>query len=200
MLRVLGGLVAPRPLVLVSTLDAHGRLNLAPFSMVMPLAVRPALVALAIHPRRDGGPKATLVNVKHGGEMVLNAVTPELLPLALECGGSGARVYGSLTLVPSQAVRPPRLIASPAHLECRLVEVFTPADTAASLVVARVEEMHFSEGLLDGTGDPWQGLVGHLGMVGAGAHLFWAGPGLIRGWVADGEAARIERVPWTFAG
>jgi flavin reductase (DIM6/NTAB) family NADH-FMN oxidoreductase RutF len=194
MLRVLGGLVAPRPLVLVSTLDEHGRPNLAPFSMVLPLSARPAMVGLAIQPRRDGAPKATLANARRAGELVLNGVTLELLRLALECGGRGKRGLGGTTLAASRSVGPPRLLASPAQIECRVSEVLTPAGTTASLVVARVETLHFDRELLDGTADPRRGLVGHLGMAGPGEHLFWTGTGLVRGWVADGQAARFEHV------
>lgn len=194
MLRLVGGLVAPRPLVLVSTLDPRGRLNLAPFSMVTPLAVRPALVGLCIHPRRDGAQKATLSNVLRDREMVLNAVTAELLPLVLECGGTGPREGGGAALVPSLSVGPPRLQASPVQLECRLSELLRPAGTSASLLVARVERLHFDEALLGVDADPRRRPVGHLGMLEAGQHLFWAGTGLLRGWVANGGAARLEPV------
>lgn len=199
MVRVLGALVAPRPLALVSTLDEQGRVNLAPFSMILPLSARPAVIGVAIQPRRDGAPKATLANARRTGELVLNAVTLELLPLALECG-AGGRGHGPRgeTLAPSISVAPPRLLASPAQLECRVSEVLTPAGTAASLVVARVEELHFDQQLLDASGGPMRGLVGHLGMVGPGEHLFWTGTGLVRGWVADGQAARFEHVASSF--
>lgn len=102
--------LAPRPLVLVSTLGPDGAPNLAPFSMATPLSAEPPLVGVAILPRSDGGQKRTLSNLEATDEFVLNLVTLALLDAALSPSGRAA-----LPLLPSERVAPPRVAGSPAQ-------------------------------------------------------------------------------------
>jgi flavin reductase (DIM6/NTAB) family NADH-FMN oxidoreductase RutF len=69
-------LLAPRPIAWVSTLDADGRANLAPFSYFNGVADSPPIVMFAPHGAkvgRDEG-KDTLANVLATGEFVVNLV------------------------------------------------------------------------------------------------------------------------------
>src|SRR6184192_2798209 len=71
------GVVTPRPIAWVTTIDPDGRVNLAPFSFFNAFGANPPVVVFSPTLRRDGGKKDTLRNVEATGEFVLNgAVEP----------------------------------------------------------------------------------------------------------------------------
>lgn len=74
---------APRPVVLVQTLNPDQSANFALFSFVMPLGTHPPQVALAITRQLDGGIKDTENNIRANGQFVLHLLTKELLSAAL---------------------------------------------------------------------------------------------------------------------
>lgn len=151
-LQALSVCIAPRPLVLISTVSEAGVVNLAPFSMVIPLAARPPLVAVCIHPR-DGRPKDTLRNIAATGDFVIHPVTTGLLEAAVKASAplppeeSEMAVTG-LETAPADLVRAPRLKGAPASLECRLVEILNPARCPAALLVGEVLRIHVDDALV----------------------------------------------------
>ena len=74
-------LVAPRPIGWISTLDADGRPNLAPYSFFNAIAEAPPMVAYGNTGEKLGslGRKDTLANIRATGAFVVNIV-----PLALK--------------------------------------------------------------------------------------------------------------------
>ena len=74
------GLVAPRPIALVTTCDTEGRLNAAPFSAFNYLSLDPAIVALGVanRPGREASPKDTARNIRSTREFVINVVTEDI--------------------------------------------------------------------------------------------------------------------------
>ncbi len=157
--RALVGIVTPRPIAWVTTLDAEGRVNLAPFSFFNVFGANPPVVVFSPTLRRDGTPKDTLRNVQSSGEFVLNAAVAELAEAVnltskeLPPGQSEADLAG-LTLVPSSKVRPPRVGQSPVHLECTLRQVLPIGDgpISANLVIGEVLLIHVADDLLDDLG------------------------------------------------
>ncbi len=111
--RALVGVVAPRPIAWVTTVDAAGRVNLAPFSFFNAFGANPPVVVFSPTLRRDGTKKDTLLNLEAVGEFVLNAAVESLAEKMnatakeLPRGQSEAEFAG-LTLLPSTKVRPPR--------------------------------------------------------------------------------------------
>ena len=77
---VMIGLVAPRPIALVTTLNADGSVNAAPFSSFNYLCLDPPIVGLGIQANAgDGdGAKDTARNIERSGEFVVNIVTEDL--------------------------------------------------------------------------------------------------------------------------
>ena len=73
-------LVVPRPIAMITTLDASGRLNVAPFSYYMPISGEPPMVAVTVGASREAteAPKDTWVNLGLSGEFVINVTTVEL--------------------------------------------------------------------------------------------------------------------------
>src|ERR1700733_10767522 len=75
------GLVAPRPIALVTSMNEEGRLNAAPYSSYNYLCTDPPIVGLGVmnRPASDFVPKATARNLRRSGEFMVNVVTEDLL-------------------------------------------------------------------------------------------------------------------------
>ncbi|HXS40197.1 MAG TPA: flavin reductase family protein [Stellaceae bacterium] len=118
-------IVVPRPIGWISSLSAAGKLNLAPFSQFNNLGYDPPYVmfAAANFPRLSR-PKDSVSNVIETGEFVVNMATYALREAinitssAVEPDIDEAALAG-LAMEPSVLVKPPRVAASPVHLECR---------------------------------------------------------------------------------
>ncbi|MBW3658274.1 MAG: flavin reductase family protein, partial [Actinobacteria bacterium] len=116
------GLVIPRPIAWVSTVDAEGRRNLAPHSYFNVVAHEPPHVVFS-----SSGVKDTLRNVRATGEFVVNLVTMdvvEAMNFTATDFPSDEDEFGwaEVTPVPSRTVAPARVAEARAHLECRVVE------------------------------------------------------------------------------
>ncbi len=134
-------------------------MNLAPFSFFNAIGANPPLVVFSAALKRDGSRKDTLSNVEATGEFVLNAAVADLAEQVnltareLPPGASEADLAG-LSLVPSVKVRPPRVAASPVHMECVLRQVLTigQGPGGANLVIGEVVLMHADDAVLDEQG------------------------------------------------
>ena len=171
--RALIEVVTPRPIAWVTTVDRQGRVNLAPFSFFNAFGANPPVVVFSPTLRRDGTKKDTLLNVEATGEFVLNAAVAPLAEAVNQTsaevppGRSEAELAG-LALAPSERVAPPRVAASPAHLECRLVQVVPVGGgpLSANLVIGEVVLVHIDDSVLDASGhvDPRKlGTIARLG-------------------------------------
>jgi flavin reductase (DIM6/NTAB) family NADH-FMN oxidoreductase RutF len=149
------GVVTPRPIAWVTTVDAGGRVNLAPYSFFNVFGAAPPVVVFSPVLRRDGSRKDTLENVEAVGQFVLNAATADLAEQVnlssreLPPGESEADL-ARLTLAPSLRVKPPRIAESPAHLECVLRQVVRIG--SANLVIGEVVLIHVADAVLDERG------------------------------------------------
>ena len=76
--QALVGVVAPRPIAWVTTVDEQGRVNLAPFSFFNAFGANPPVVVFSPTNRRDGSKKDTLLNLQAVPEFVLNAAVEDL--------------------------------------------------------------------------------------------------------------------------
>jgi flavin reductase (DIM6/NTAB) family NADH-FMN oxidoreductase RutF len=166
--------VAPRPIALVSSLDAEGRPNLAPFSYFNVFSTRPPI--LIVGPNRSGRTgeqKDTVLNTQEVAEVVINVVTHDLVQQMNLAGaeiprGSSEFELAGLTPIPSDRVRPFRVAESPVQIECRVREVLTLGEGpgAGNLVICEALLLHVNPRYLDATGRINQaalGLVGRLG-------------------------------------
>ena len=73
--KFLTAVVVPRPIAWVTSLDAAGVVNIAPFSFFNAMGSQPAIVALGIASRGKGVPKDSFRNIQERGEFVVNLVT-----------------------------------------------------------------------------------------------------------------------------
>ncbi len=76
------GLVAPRPIALVTSMNEDGGLNAAPFSSYNYLCTDPPIIGMGVTNRPNAGfvPKDTARNIRRTGEFVVNVVTEDLMP------------------------------------------------------------------------------------------------------------------------
>jgi flavin reductase (DIM6/NTAB) family NADH-FMN oxidoreductase RutF len=111
-------LVVPRPIGWISTLDAGGGLNLAPYSFFNALSGKPPFVMFASNNR-----KHSQANAEEGGEFTVSIATYAMRePMnassaPVPAGVDEAALLG-VEMAPSRFVRPPRVAAAPAALEC----------------------------------------------------------------------------------
>jgi len=143
--------VVPRPIAWVSTVDAEGRPNLAPFSFFNVICVEPPLLGFSPG-LRAGQTKDTLRNVRATGEFVVNVVPHALAEaMNLSAGEYGPEVdefaLARLATRPSRSVKPPQVAASPVAFECRLHQILD-FDTA-SLVIGRILCVHADDAVME---------------------------------------------------
>lgn len=153
------GIVTPRPIAWVTTVDPEGRVNLAPFSFFNAFSGNPPVVVFSPTLRRDGGKKDTLRNVEATREFVLNAAVESLAEKInlsskdLPYGESEVDLTG-LKLLPSMKVRPPRIAETPVTMECKLMQIVPlgKGPIAGNLVIGEVLVMHIDDAVLDTKG------------------------------------------------
>lgn len=157
--RLLISLVTPRPIAWVTSVDGEGRVNLAPFSFFNVFGADPPVVVFAPNRKRDGSKKDTLNNVETTKEFVVNAAVADLAAEVnlsskeLPPGESEVELTG-LSLLPSVAVKPPRLAESPVNLECVLRQVVRLGENplSANLVIGEIVMIHVADQILDEQG------------------------------------------------
>jgi len=122
--KLLIGAVVPRPIALVTTIDASGVVNAAPFSFFNCLSADPAILALGVEYRQTGGQKDTGRNVRETLAFTVNIVSDALLDGMNACAvpfepGTDELAEAGLTAVPGVKVPCPWIGQAPAAFECR---------------------------------------------------------------------------------
>ena len=158
--KLMTGIIVPRPVALVSTVDHNGVANVAPFSFFSGVGSVPPTLLFCPVLRPDAGAlparKDTLSNVEDTGEFVVNVVSEAL---AAATNATAAEVppevdefaLAGLTPLASEVVRPPRVAESPAQMECKLLQVIYTGKTAGSgvVVLGEIVRFHIREDLFD---------------------------------------------------
>ncbi|MDR6396657.1 flavin reductase family protein [Herbaspirillum seropedicae] len=155
----MSSLIVPRPIAWVSTLDAQGRANLAPFSFFQMVTGKPPTLLICPLLQRGGKLKDTVLNIDERGEFVVNLATPAQAAqlnetsFPFEAGVSEFEACG-VTSAPSQRVAPPRVAAAAASFECKLamLEPYPRHAPSCHLVLGEVLVAHVQDDLLDADG------------------------------------------------
>jgi flavin reductase (DIM6/NTAB) family NADH-FMN oxidoreductase RutF len=152
-------IVAPRPIGWISSINAKGEVNLAPYSFFNGINSRPAMVMFASEGRKD-----SVRNIEETGEFVCNLATWELREAMNETSvpmphGQNEMVRAKLAPAPSVIVKPPRVAAAPCALECKLVRIVQltthrqePVDSHVvfgEVVGVHIEDRFIKNGILD---------------------------------------------------
>ena len=153
----LKAIVAPRPIGWISAMSREGKLNLAPYSFFN--GVADDMVAFSSAGRKDA-----MTFAEEGGEFVCSLATWDLrdgmndssAPLPR---GTSEFAFASLETAPSKRVRPPRVAASPAALECKWLQTIPlvplgGGEPSYFLVIGQVVSIYIdarfvTDGLLD---------------------------------------------------
>jgi len=151
------GAVAPRPIAFASTVDKDGNVNLSPFSFFNVFSANPPILVFSPARRgRDNTTKHTYENVKEHAEVVINAVSYDMVEqMSLASTeyekGVDEFIKSGFTKVDSDLVKAPRVKESPVSFECVVKEVKELGDQggAGNLVICEVVMMHVSDGILD---------------------------------------------------
>lgn len=152
---LLTALVVPRPIGWISSVDAAGRRNLAPYSFFTMVSSQPPTVIVSVG-ERDGRAKDTLANVRATGELVVNVVSEDLAEAMNRSAVESAPehdefAFAGVSAAPSLRVGAPRVAEARAHLEARVVNVVAvPDDDGVArnhVVFARVVHVHVDDAL-----------------------------------------------------
>jgi flavin reductase (DIM6/NTAB) family NADH-FMN oxidoreductase RutF len=150
------GLVAPRPIALVTSHNEQGQLNAAPFSAYNYLCTDPPIVGLGVTDRPGKFvPKDTARNIRRTGEFVVNVVTEDLLQaMNVTATDFPAEVneleMAGLATTPSALVKVPRIARAHAALEC--VEHTTLEIGRSRIILGRVVAMYVEDQFVDPAG------------------------------------------------
>lgn len=146
-------LIAPRPIGWVSTLSQSGAANLAPYSFFNAVCDTPPIIVFS-----SNGPKDSMTFAGETREFVWNMPTYALrdqmnatsAPLPR---GDNEFSFAHLEMAPSRLVKPPRVAASPAALECKVSDLYQLKDmhgapTQNYLVFGQVVGVHIDEAFI----------------------------------------------------
>jgi flavin reductase (DIM6/NTAB) family NADH-FMN oxidoreductase RutF len=150
--KLLAGLIVPRPIALVTSRDAEGRVNAAPFSFFNVMGSDPPVVVLGIGRRSSGEPKDTVCNILDVKEFTVNIVDEALAGAMNVCAidlpaGDSELAAARLTSVASAQVSVPYVAESPASLECRLRETVEIGSNI--MLLGEVVHIHLRDDLFD---------------------------------------------------
>jgi flavin reductase (DIM6/NTAB) family NADH-FMN oxidoreductase RutF len=155
--RLLVGLVAPRPIALITSVNEGGRLNAAPFSAYNYLCTDPPIVGIGVtnRPGESHVPKDTARNIRRTGEFVVNVVTEDIAEKMNICATDFPAELNEVelagfTTAPSEKVKVPRLAEAHAAMECR---EFTTMEIGNSRVIlGRVVSVYIEDRFVDAAG------------------------------------------------
>ena len=117
----------PRPIGWLSTVDAKGQTNLAPYSQWQNLSFDPPMVMFAANPYADGRRKHSVVNAEETGWFVWNMATyalREAVKISAMEWPDGVDEFEKAGVTKAACIEAPgpRVAESPAHFECRYLQ------------------------------------------------------------------------------
>ncbi len=163
--------VVPRPIAFVSSVDAEGRYNAAPFSAFTRLTLDPPVLVLAIS-RRKGQKKDTVRNIEAVGDFVVNMVDEKLSQAMNQAAADYPPEIDEikevgLTALKSDKVKSPRIAEAPISMECRLIQTveFGGKPNRSTIILGEILVVHIKDEVMTkGKLDPLKAkIIGRLG-------------------------------------
>ena len=153
--KLLTGIIIPRPIGWISTIDGNGISNLAPFSYFNMVSSDPPCVMFST--RRDNNKnKDTLNNVLQNGQFVVNLVTLDVVEQMNATSEAVDAIVdefelANLTPIDSTSVKPKRVKESPIHLECEMIHHYFIDNNeggGACIVIGKIKTIHIDDAIL----------------------------------------------------
>ena len=153
--------VVPRPIGWISTIDAQGRHNLAPYSQFQNVTFNPPIVMFSANQDTAGNRKDSVRNAEQTGEFVWNMATYDLrdaVNISAEELPHGVDEFerAGLEKAPSTIVKPMRVARSPIQFECVYLNTLrfpgVPPMGTADVVFGRVVAVHIADEVIDVNG------------------------------------------------
>jgi flavin reductase (DIM6/NTAB) family NADH-FMN oxidoreductase RutF len=153
--KLLTGIIIPRPIGWISTIDGNGINNLAPFSYFNMVSSDPPCVMFST--RRDNNKnKDTLNNVLQNGQFVVNLVTLDVVEQMNATSEAVDAIVdefelANLTPIDSTSVKPKRVKESPIHLECEMIHHYFIDNNeggGACIVIGKIKTIHIDDAIL----------------------------------------------------
>jgi flavin reductase (DIM6/NTAB) family NADH-FMN oxidoreductase RutF len=178
----LKAIIAPRPIGWISSIDASGAVNLAPYSFFNMVSDDPPMVMFS-----SNGWKDSVRNVSETGEFVANLAVRALAePMNLTSVAVPHDVdemdLARLEKAPSVLVKPPRVAAAPAALECTCVSIqrlrgIGGVESSNYMVIGQIVGVHIDpaflkDGIFDTAAARPLGRCGYRGDYAAVTSLF----------------------------
>ena len=150
--KILSSLVVPRPIALVSSQNAEGIVNAAPYSFFNVVSEAPPLLVIGLAHNADGTVKDTTRNIRDSGEFVVNLVDEDIAAAMNICATDfppdmSELDAAGLTTAPSTVVKPPRIAEAPVALEC-VRETALSFGEKREIVIGRIMHVHVRDGLM----------------------------------------------------
>jgi len=146
-------IVAPRPIGWISSRDAKGNINLAPYSFFNAFSYKPLIVGFSSTNWKD-----SVENVQETREFCWSLVTRDLARPMNATAAHVAReidefTIAGLTAAPSRLVNVPRVAESPASFECKVTEIIQlkgadGRDAEAWLTLGEVVAVHIDKAFI----------------------------------------------------
>jgi len=155
--KLLIGLVAPRPIALITSMDEAGRLNAAPFSAYNYFSTDPPIVGVGVQNRPEDKfvPKDTARNIRRMHEFVVNIVTEDIAEKMNICATefpaemSEMEIAG-FTTAPSEKIKTPRIAEVHAARAC--IENSTIEIRSGPIILGRVVSAYVDDQFVDPDG------------------------------------------------
>ena len=153
--------VVPRPIGWISTINAKGVHNLAPYSQFQNLTFDPPYVMFAANQNTNSQRKDTVVNIEETGEFVHNMATYDLREAVNKSAqGVSPEVdefdLAGVTKAPSKFVKPARVAESPIHFECTYYQTLRlpvhGLQGTVDVIIGRVIGIHIEDGFIADNG------------------------------------------------
>ena len=154
--QILQSAVAPRPVALVSTVNAQGDVNLSPFSFFNVFGANPPILIFSPARRvKNNTTKHTLDNALATKQVVINVVNYAIvqqMSLSSSDYPQGVNEFekAGFTMLPSEKIQPFRVAESPVQFECKVNDVIFTGEKggAGNLIVCEVLKIHISDQVL----------------------------------------------------
>lgn len=172
---LLGEMIVPLPVALISTVGEDGIYNAAPFSLVFPVCWKPPIICASFG-LRQGQKKGTVRNIEFSGDFVINIMDEILIEPTIQAsanyptGVDEIKEVG-LTAVAGDRVKSPRVAEAQISLECRLAQRLElgEGENLRSVIFGEIVLGHVKDGLLvDGKIEPSRFKA--VGRIGSGVY------------------------------